>query len=205
MPLPPTNPTTAPQQQNEEAVAAAVGTAGNDLNTDVAVVERTGFVTRARYIPAATLVGQATNYRRHRLLDISQASKVLAEFDSSSRAPTDGVTTLGSTTVTSATAAFTRADVGKTISGTGIPASTKIVSVTSATAVVISNAATATGSGITITIVGGFVADTETDLGLDLADTSVNANDVLQLQSTHIGTGQTDPGGLVLVEVTSYA
>jgi hypothetical protein len=64
---------------------------------------------------------------------------------------TDGV--LNSTTlVTSATAAFTQADVGRTITGTGIPAGTTITAVASATNITISQAATATGGGVSITI-----------------------------------------------------
>lgn len=63
----------------------------------------------------------------------------------------DGVTN-SSTTVTSATAAFTAADVGRTISGTGIPGGATIVSITNATTVVISIAATATATGVTLTI-----------------------------------------------------
>jgi len=68
-----------------------------------------------------------------------------------SRVVTDGVLN-ESTTVTSASAAFTQADVGKRISGTGIPAAAFIVSVTSATAVVISAAATVTNTGVSVTI-----------------------------------------------------
>lgn len=68
------------------------------------------------------------------------------------RVVTDGVTTNASTTFTSATAAFTALDKGKIISGTNIPAGTTISSVTNATTVVMSQAATASGSGLTITI-----------------------------------------------------
>lgn len=68
-----------------------------------------------------------------------------------SRAVSDGVLN-ETTTVTSATAAFTSGDERKPISGTGIPAGAYIVSVTSATAVVISAAATATASSVAITI-----------------------------------------------------
>jgi len=64
---------------------------------------------------------------------------------------TDGVLN-SSTTVTSATAAFTAADVGRTISGTGIPALATIASVSNATTVIISSAATATATGVTLTI-----------------------------------------------------
>jgi hypothetical protein len=73
------------------------------------------------------------------------------------RTPTDGVTTNLSTTVTSATAFFTQSDVGATITGTGIPGSTTIASVTNATTAVLSAPASAPGTGIsfTITRVGG--------------------------------------------------
>jgi hypothetical protein len=64
----------------------------------------------------------------------------------------DGATTNGSPTVTSATAAFTSADVGRTISGAGIPAGSTIIAVGSATSVTISQNATATATGVSITI-----------------------------------------------------
>lgn len=67
------------------------------------------------------------------------------------RTVTDGVLN-STTTVTSATAAFTASDIGFVISGTGIPANTTIVSVTNATTAVMSAAATATASGVTITL-----------------------------------------------------
>ncbi len=69
-----------------------------------------------------------------------------------SRTVTDGVTTNASTTVTSATAAFAAKDVGKSLSGTGIPAGATVASVTNATTIVMSAAATAAGTGVSITI-----------------------------------------------------
>ena len=69
-----------------------------------------------------------------------------------SRVVTNGVTTNTDATVTSATAAFTNADLGKSITGTGIPASSVITAINSATSVEISAAATATGTGVTLTI-----------------------------------------------------
>lgn len=66
---------------------------------------------------------------------------------------TDAVTN-SSTTLTSATAAFVPADVGKGTSGAGIPAGTTIAAVGSSTSVTLSAAATATASGVTITIAG---------------------------------------------------
>lgn len=68
------------------------------------------------------------------------------------RTVTDGATTSASTTVSSATANFGSADVGSPISGTGIPAGATIVTVTNATTVVISSAATATGTNVSLTI-----------------------------------------------------
>lgn len=68
-----------------------------------------------------------------------------------SRSVTDGV--LNSTTlVTSATAAWTQADVGKSISAVGIPAGTVIAVVVNGTNITLSQAATASASGVTLTI-----------------------------------------------------
>jgi len=69
-----------------------------------------------------------------------------------SRTVTDGVTTSASTTITSATAAFTSSDVSAPISGSGIPAGATISSVTNATTAVISAAATLTATGVSVTI-----------------------------------------------------
>ena len=69
-----------------------------------------------------------------------------------SRVVTDGATTDTDATVTSTTGSFGVDDIGKPISGTGIPAGATIVSITSATSVEISAVATATATGLTITI-----------------------------------------------------
>lgn len=86
----------------------------------------------------------------------------------------DGSSTTGSATYTSATAAFTAADVGRTITGANIPASTTISAVGSATTITLSANATATGSGLSFTIVertsssDAFVAKLKADgSGLD--------------------------------------
>jgi hypothetical protein len=68
------------------------------------------------------------------------------------RTVSDGVTTSGSAAITSATAVWTQDDVGKPISGTGIPAAATILSVQSATNATLSANATATASSITFTI-----------------------------------------------------
>lgn len=86
------------------------------------------------------------------------SGKLIRQSTVNSRTVKDGATTNTSTNVTSATAAFDSGDVGKKITGTGIPANTTISSVTNATTVVISAAATATATGVTITVAGS--ADT---------------------------------------------
>jgi len=68
------------------------------------------------------------------------------------RGVSDGVIASDSSTLTSATAGFTSADVGKTVIGTGIPSGTTIQSCTSATAVVMSAKASASTSGTAVTI-----------------------------------------------------
>lgn len=65
----------------------------------------------------------------------------------------DGVTTLNTFTISSpALAAFVPTDVGRSVTGTGIPANTFIVSVVSATQVTVNNASTATAAGVSITL-----------------------------------------------------
>jgi hypothetical protein len=66
----------------------------------------------------------------------------------------DGVTTSGSATLTSATAVFNASDVGNPVSCTNFPAGTTISSRTSATAVTLSQNATASGSGKVFTVYG---------------------------------------------------
>lgn len=64
----------------------------------------------------------------------------------------DGATTNGSTTVTAATAIFRQEDEGKAITGTGIPTGTTIVKWTNATTITLSQAATATGTGVALSV-----------------------------------------------------
>lgn len=72
------------------------------------------------------------------------------------RQVTDGATTANSRTVTSATGAFdATADIGALIKSTNLPANTFIVKRNSSTSVEVSNPATATSSGQTMTIMRG--------------------------------------------------
>lgn len=78
---------------------------------------------------------------------------------------TDGAVTSGSTALTSPTLAqFAFTDVGRTVAGTGIPAGTVIQSVTDPSDAVLSQAATATGTGLTITL-GDLVTAGQTAAG----------------------------------------
>lgn len=205
MPLPPTNPTGSPQVTSLDLPFAAVAT-GADGNTPLVVVDRTGYITRCRLLPTAAYTGAATNYRQWTLVDPT------------TRATSgDGTTTNAKANISSATAAFTQDDVGKAISGTNIPASTTILTVVSATQATMSANATGTATTTVFTIgasrvlatldgVGGqnLAAGTPKALVLSTTDTRVFAGDVLQLNSTHQGTGLADPGGTLDLEITSY-
>jgi len=90
---------------------------------------------------------------------------------------TDGVTVNGSPTLTSVTANFNSQDAGKTIAGTGIPASTTILTIQSSTSVTLSANATASATGVTITFTGRIAGTTRQNLvtllpfGLQAEDT----------------------------------
>jgi hypothetical protein len=81
-----------------------------------------------------------------------------------SRVVTDAVTTNGDKTVGSSSGALTDADVGKSVSGTGIPAGAYIASVNSATSFELSANATATGTGVSVTIGLPLASVTQPDL-----------------------------------------
>lgn len=105
-------------------------------------------VTAANFGPVA-FTGAASTFDSDDVVDLRTAAETNKTGPTS---VTDGVTTNASTTITSATARFTFSDIGTTISGTGIPASTTIAGVTSATTATLSAAATADGTGITFTL-----------------------------------------------------
>lgn len=95
-----------------------------------------------------------------------------------SRSVRDAVTATD-TSLVSASAAFSSADVGKAVTGTDIFAGTTISSVTNATTVVLSHATTATATGETVTIagaadsklraIGGDWGQTAYGVGMDLS------------------------------------
>lgn len=97
------------------------------------------------FITTITVRGSATS------VTISNAASATTS-GASSRTVADMVTTANSTTITSATAAFVGGDVGKLVSGDGIPANTTIASVTSGTAAVLSQSVPQAQTGASITI-----------------------------------------------------
>src|SRR5207244_12422435 len=98
------------------------------------VLSRAGGVGRRAYETGALkdIVSLGPNETVHVLI------KPVPNDSGGTRIVTDGVTTSGTTTVTSATANFTQADVGARIAGAGIPIGARIASWQSRTTVVTS-------------------------------------------------------------------
>jgi hypothetical protein len=99
----------------------------------------------------ARAVGSISSLGVSAVREVGGSGKTFPSGVSATRSVADGVLN-STTTVTSATAAFVAGDVGSYITGTGIPAGATIASVTNGTTVIISVAATATASGVSLTI-----------------------------------------------------
>jgi hypothetical protein len=88
---------------------------------------------------------------------VTSVDQVSFAMRTPTRTITDAATTAASATLTSASQAqFSSFDVSKPVSGAGIPASTTILSVQSATSCTMSANATATASAVTVTV-GGYL------------------------------------------------
>lgn len=127
----------------------------------------------------------------------------------------DAATTSASPTLTSNSALFTQADVGRGISGAGIPGSTTISVVTNSTTITLSANATATATGVTITIANrsgtlGYAsarkieeAEIESASGGDLIDSTITGSTAVGTKFTLKGgkiatiTGTEEPAGVV--------
>jgi plastocyanin len=105
-------------------------------------------------------------------------------WDSQTRTKTDGVLN-STTTLTSATASFTAADIGRIVTDNTVPANiptgTYIASVTNSTTVILSAAATATASGQSITI-----GPKRNWFGTLSANKTVNAGDTVTFATSSI-------------------
>lgn len=133
-------------------VAAGVGATGGFWLVGTGVRGSTGY-SPSTTTPADSALLNPTNARA--VAGFTLQDQPVALLGGKGRLVIDGVTTSGSTTVTSATALFTAADVGRPITGPGIPAVTYIAARTSATSVTLSTAATVTASGVSLTIAAG--------------------------------------------------
>lgn len=128
----------APVSRSRQCPVAAVGTAGNDLTTNIVQVEADGVISSVKYIPASTITGANTDTRKVVLVNKGAAGS-----------GTTAIATLQFNSGVNATAA-----IAKTIT-----------------------------------------------LSVTAADLAVSAGDILQWQSTHVGSGIADPGGLAVIVV----
>jgi hypothetical protein len=99
--------------------------------------------------------------------------------------------TSGQATVTAAAGSFTEEDAGRPITGTGIAASTTILSVQSDTAATLSANATASNSA-TATIGGTALADGQTYGYIGWSPESDAESEVYTLAANNLGTAQPD-------------
>jgi hypothetical protein len=137
-------------------ITTAPSSGGVDAETDLAYLNRLSFqlqlLTPRPILPA--------DFGRISSQTVGVARGLGIDGLNPSRSVTDGVTTSASPTVTSATAAFTTADVGRGITGAGIPAATFVGAINSATSIGLSSSATtntpvnatATATGVTLTL-----------------------------------------------------
>jgi hypothetical protein len=118
-----------------------------------AVGEDIGRVVTGPGIPTGDFIASITN-------STTAVLETNANAGSAPQVVNDGATTATSNVVTSGTAGFTAASVGADISGAGIPVGSVITTFVNSTTVDISNNATATATGVTLTI--GNTANTVT-------------------------------------------
>jgi hypothetical protein len=127
-------------------VLGGVVAAGIDMQSSASA---SGFVVETSSIPANARILMTSKATA----PTGGSATVQAVIDfQPSRIVVDGVTTNTSKQVTSATAAFSSADVGNRVSGAGIVGDTTIASVTNATTATLSAPATQSGSGVTLVI-----------------------------------------------------
>lgn len=107
-------------------------------------------------------VNSATSITLTQTATATGSGKSFTVYGDGDRTLMDAATTSASTTLTSNTAYFTAADVGKAVVGTSINALTTIASVTNSTTAVLSSVANATVANSTITIGGTVVVYTVT-------------------------------------------
>jgi hypothetical protein len=119
-------------------------------------------VTGTNIQAATTISGytSATSVTLSKNATASVSALVFKIYGDGNRTVTDSVTTIGSPTLTSATAYFTAADIGKPVVGTAINAGTTIQAVASSTSATMSSNANASAPAMYLTIGGTVVVYT---------------------------------------------
>lgn len=126
-----------------------------DLNNPVS---GTGTTIQAGTV--ITAINSATQVTLSKPATGNASNIYVSVYGDGNRTIMDASTTSGSTTITSSTAYFQAADVGKPIVGASIPAGTTVASVTNTTTAVLSKAANADAGSLTVTIGGTVVVYT---------------------------------------------
>jgi hypothetical protein len=104
-----------------------------------------------------TAINSATQVTMSKPATGNASNVYVSVYGDGNRTVMDASTTSGSTTITSNTAYFTAADVGKPIVGAAIAAGTTIAAVTNSTTATLSAAASADSGNLTVTIGGTVV------------------------------------------------
>lgn len=161
-------------------------------------------------------VGAKTNGQKKECTDVLVISdtELICSLDTSNTdlggVPAAATTTTVSTTSGSATltktggTAFSSADIGKVVTGAGIPADTYITDYTSATVVTMSANATATAAGVTATL--GEAPNVEVSTGTTASNTALTAWGGTAFTSASVGAhvyGAGIPVGTTIVAVGS--
>lgn len=120
--------------------------------------------------------------------------KVCYVYGAQDRIVADAVTN-GTTTITSATIRFSARDIGKTVTGTGIPANTTIASLNSTTSAVLNNA-TGTNNPGTLNINGGGVLQSSIIGWTDSGDVLLNDNAVRTISNAGVQFGHDDTAAI---------
>lgn len=172
-------------------ITLALLTAIGDATTKGTEVVNTGGSTYARFDTTTSSIwgsasgGSITNSVNVATFNVMPACTItsIELWDSFPRSVADGVTTSGSATITSATAAFVAGDVGTKISGSAdIPGGTTIASVTNGTTAVMSAVASASHTAQVFNI----VTPVRRWFGLLSASKTVNAGDTVTFATSSI-------------------